>query len=410
MQTPLAVYIHYPYCVSKCPYCDFNSYGLKRFSADPAELQRSYVAALLGELEFQAASWPLAGRSCSSIFFGGGTPSLLEAASVEKILSALAGKVGFDAGIEITLEANPGTIGEVVGAEKLAAFRLAGINRISLGVQSFRERKLEFLGRIHRSDDSRRAVENVRAAGFTNLNLDLMFAVRGESPDDWASDLRSAFELQPEHISMYGLTIEPGTDFAVQQSRGTVLKAAEELESQMYRDGVRLLSGAGYQRYEISNFARLGRECRHNLSYWSRHEYLGLGAGAHGLRAAGRWGERLYNAPAPHDYIRRASGGAGAVIRREKLTREQAQIEFFMLNLRKSSGFTAADYEALFLQPLSSAALQSLSRLETAELIERRDTAFRLSDRGFLFADSVFEELALCAETSPDEGELSKAI
>ena len=399
MNSPIAVYIHYPYCVKKCPYCDFNSYGLSRFNSDPHSLEREYITALLKDLRTQTQADTPGIRQCRSVFFGGGTPSLMSGASVEQILSELFAVFPAADDIEITLEANPGTIQETLGADKLRAFLAAGVNRISMGVQSFQAEKLKFLGRIHSSSDSLLAVENIRTAGFSNFNLDLMFASANEKLEDWLSDLETACSLEPRHISMYGLTIEPGTDFAVQRSKGTVLKVSEEDESLMYRRGCELLSSAGYERYEISNFAKSGFHCRHNLSYWSRCEYLGLGAGAHGFRDDEDWGVRLYNAPAPHDYIRRAGQNGDAVIRREKLSKEQAQIEFFMLNLRKAEGYHPDNYTDLFSENLPDSTSATIEQLVSSNLLQIDRGRVRLTDNGFLFADSVFEELALSLDS-----------
>lgn len=407
MKRLTAVYFHYPYCIKKCPYCDFNSYGLDHKRAAPngasrsiEDLEQEYVSALLADLSSQIERANLTSQICTSVFFGGGTPSLMSPGSVELILKRLFSLMQPSPEIEITLEANPGTIQETLGADKLRDFRSAGVNRISMGVQSFQPKKLKFLGRIHSANDSLEAVENIRSAGFENFNLDLMFGAAGETLDEWLSDLNSACLLEPQHISMYGLTIEPGTEFAVRSSRGAKLKVGEERESQMYRAGTELLADENYGRYEISNFAQPGKSCKHNLSYWTRREYLGVGAGAHGFIQTGAWGQRLYNAPAPHDYIKRINTSSDAVIRREDLSKEQAQIEFFMLNLRKAEGFEADDYSMLFGEEMPTAVQAVLDQLSNAGMIALQDEHVQLSQEGFLFADSVFEEIALSLESA----------
>lgn len=264
---PLALYIHLPWCVRKCPYCDFNSH-----ERDGALPEAAYLAALDNDL--QAELPDIQGRTLGSIFFGGGTPSLLSPDFYAELLDTLRNRLRFAEDIEITLEANPGTVEQ----QRFEGFRRAGINRLSLGIQSFNDRHLRALGRIHGSREAIRAAEQARAAGFENLNLDLMHALPDQRQDEALADLTQAIALAPTHISWYELTIEPNTAFYRAPPRQPDNDAMADTEAA----GFALLAEAGYQRYEVSAFAREGRQCRHNLNYWTFGDYLALGAGAHG--------------------------------------------------------------------------------------------------------------------------------
>ena len=250
---PLALYVHVPWCVRKCPYCDFNSHPVRG-----AEIpERAYLAALLADLEAEAAG--AAGRAAVSVFFGGGTPSLLAAETVAEILAGIARTVGIASGGEVTLEANPGTIDPA----RLRELRVAGVNRLSLGVQSFDDRLLEGIGRIHSAREARRAFEQARGVGFENLNLDLMYGLPGQSPAAALADLETALALGPEHLSHYQLTLEPGTPF----HRHPPALPGEATIAATERVCRARLAGAGFERYEVSAFARPGARCAHNLNY-----------------------------------------------------------------------------------------------------------------------------------------------
>ena len=264
---PLALYAHFPWCVRKCPYCDFNSHTLRGRLPE-----QSYVEALIRDLQAQAQA--LAGRRFVSVFLGGGTPSLFSAAAIERVLVAAREAFGFDDGIEITLEANPGTIER----GRFAEYRAAGINRVSLGAQSFDASQLERLGRIHSPAETCRAAQELHAAGLENFNLDLMYALPGQDVRGALSDLERALELEPAHISHYQLTIEAGTVFAGSPPR----LPSDELAADMLAACAEHLNEQGFGQYEISAYARTGREARHNLNYWTFGDYIGIGAGAHG--------------------------------------------------------------------------------------------------------------------------------
>lgn len=264
---PLALYIHLPWCVRKCPYCDFNSH-----ERDGALPETAYLAALRQDLREEVPD--AQGRPIGSLFFGGGTPSLLSPDFYAELLGMLRTRLHFAEDIEITLEANPGTVEQ----QRFEGFHRAGINRLSLGIQSFNDRHLRALGRIHGSREAIRAAEQARAAGFDNLNLDLMHALPDQQQDEALADLAQAIALSPAHISWYELTIEPNTAFYRAPPRQPDNDTMADTEAA----GFALLAGAGYQRYEVSAFAREGRQCRHNLNYWTFGDYLALGAGAHG--------------------------------------------------------------------------------------------------------------------------------
>lgn len=264
---PLSLYIHIPWCVRKCPYCDFNSH-----QAGPSLPEDDYIDALLADLEQEMPA--VQGRPISTIFFGGGTPSLFSAAALGRLLRGVEQRIPFATDIEITLEANPGTFEQ----EKFKAYRQTGINRLSIGVQSFQPAKLEKLGRIHNGDEAVRAAGMARAAGFDNFNLDLMHGLPDQSLDDALSDLRQAIELAPTHLSWYQLTLEPNTVFWSQPPE----LPEDDILWDIQEAGQTLMAKHGYRQYEVSAYAQAGRAARHNLNYWRFGDFIGIGAGAHG--------------------------------------------------------------------------------------------------------------------------------
>ena len=270
---PLSLYLHFPWCVRKCPYCDFNSYTLH------GELDESrYLEALERDIESQAPQ--VTGREIVSIFMGGGTPSLFSPLAIQRVLDAARRSLTFAQDVEVTMEANPGTIER----GRFAEYRAAGVNRVSLGAQSFDAKTLTALGRIHSPDETRRAAEELHAAGLTNFNLDLMYALPGQDVTAAMLDVESAIALAPTHLSHYQLTLEPGTVFAAQPPELPSDDTAAEI---LAACGARL-EEAGFEQYEVSAYAQAGRRCRHNLNYWTFGDYLGVGAGAHGkITAAG---------------------------------------------------------------------------------------------------------------------------
>ncbi len=395
-QNPIGIYVHIPYCIKKCPYCDFNSYavGAEPGSSMPEE---RYLQALLSEIRHYAPLPEWAGRTCRSVFIGGGTPSLFSPASIAYIISEIRSRFELPASAEVTLEANPGTIHEELACEKLHDFRVAGVNRISMGAQSFYPQKLKLLGRLHSADETRSAVANIKAAGFDNFNLDLIFGVGAETSAEWTNDLRTAISLQPPHLSAYCLTIEPGTEFSRLDKQGSLSLPSDEAQAEMFTLTQQMLDAHGYVQYEISNYSKPGFACRHNLGYWNGDDYLGLGAGAHSYRqeiGGSNFGTRWSNIPGPEHYIQRASAGEGVVQRSEQIDREKAELEFFFLGLRTSQGVSASAYCEYFEQDLEESYGVVVRGLLAQGLLEKAHEHFRLTSRGFLFADEVLRAFA----------------
>ena len=321
---PLAAYVHIPWCVRKCPYCDFNSHA-----AGPELPEDAYVAALLADL--RADLEHVGDRRLTSIFFGGGTPSLFSAKALAAIVDGLERLVGFSEDIEITLEANPGTFEQA----KFRDYRQLGINRLSIGVQSFQADKLKALGRIHDGDEAIRAADMARAAGFDNFNLDLMHGLPDQSLEDALSDLRIAIAQQPTHLSWYQLTLEPNTVFWSQPPQ----LPEDDILWDIQEAGQALLAEHGYRQYETSAYAQPGRQARHNLNYWTFGDFLGIGAGAHAKfsHADGRilrsWKTRL-----PKDYL---DPGKAFRAGEKQLTADELPFEFLMNVLRLTDGVPA---------------------------------------------------------------------
>jgi len=386
VQESLAIYVHIPYCVKKCPYCDFNSYAASSFP------EERYVDGLIKELQFYLNKENWLGRDIYSIFFGGGTPSLFSADSIGKILTSISKETNFLSDIEVTLEANPGTVYEELGLQKLVGFKAAGVNRISFGAQSFNANKLKFLGRIHAPDDTRKAVANVVKAGFSNFNLDLISGIAIESISDWDEDLKAVLALEPKHISAYTLTIEPGTEFHHQERKGVIQSADENTLAEMYQYTQQVLSQNGYAQYEISNYCQPGYECRHNLHYWRAGDYLGLGAGAHSHSKieSKRWS----NIPGPTHYMERIESEGTAQQRVEQLSPEQKELEFLFLNLRTASGISKSDYQQQFQKDIELCFEEEINRLSKEDLLSCDDKQIKLTTKGFLFSDYVFSAFA----------------
>jgi oxygen-independent coproporphyrinogen-3 oxidase len=330
---PLALYVHLPWCVAKCPYCDFVSHELPR---DGLPEQR-YVTALLDDLEF--ASRAATGRAIVSVFFGGGTPSLFSAQSIDQVLTRARELLPFVDDVEITLEANPGTIEH----GRFDEYRAVGVNRVSLGAQSFDDRQLSRLGRIHRADETRRAVDELRLAGLDNFNLDLMYALPEQDLEGALRDVALAIELGPTHISHYQLTLEPGTVFA----RHPPPLPAHDASYDMQVACQDRLAAAGYAQYEISGYARPGARCRHNLNYWTFGDYVGVGVGAHGkvTSPAGERIERTERTKSPARYLA-AEAPAERIADRHAIVPGQRAFEFCLNALRLVDGFEWRVFEA----------------------------------------------------------------
>ncbi|MBI5451635.1 MAG: oxygen-independent coproporphyrinogen III oxidase-like protein [Gammaproteobacteria bacterium] len=353
---PLALYIHLPWCVRKCPYCDFNSH------AAPGQLpELEYVAALLADLEQELPRvW---GRTVHSIFLGGGTPSLFSPAALDQLLSGVQARLKLQPGLEITLEANPGTFEQ----QRFRDFRQLGINRLSIGIQSFSDLQLKKLGRIHNGGEARQAIAMARHAGFDNLNLDLMFGLPQQTLAEAQADLLTALSFEPQHLSYYQLTLEPNTPFAHQPP----VLPHEDTLWQIQCAGLDLLASRGFQHYEISAHARPGQQCRHNLNYWLFGDYLGIGAGAHGkiTDAAAQHITRRSKQRHPQRYLETAAT-PDVVSEQRIVSRQEVGLEFLMNTLRLHDGFPVALFRERCGTPLTliSAGLQ---QAEQRGLIEQ---------------------------------------
>ncbi len=369
----LGIYLHIPYCLHKCGYCDFNSHPENR------EESEVYVPALLSEIDHYASR--LAGKMVSTVFFGGGTPTLLPPASLDKILGSVKNHFNLSSDCEITIEANPAT----VERETLEQIRSSGFNRISIGVQSFDAEELKLLERVHNEEEIHTTIDRARLAGFSNLSLDLMFGLPGQSPEKWKSHLRQALEKKPDHISAYSLTIEPATSFFKLQERGILRLSPEEIQLEMFQDTIEILQSAGYQQYEISNYARPGFESLHNLNYWDNGEYLGLGAGASSYLN----GERFKNTLLPSRYIREVQTRGSAVKSTEKLAPLNAMGETIMLGLRRLKGIAIEDFENRFQISFKNVYGKVIDPLLNEGLITLNQNHMALSRKGLNLADSV---------------------
>ena len=395
----LSLYIHIPFCRAKCSYCDFNSYaGLEWFVP-------SYVDALLAEM----ALWRqlIQDMSVATVFFGGGTPSLLPLAQVERIVAALRQHLCLATAAEVSFEANPGTVDRAY----LSGLLRLGVNRLSLGVQSFQDDELRTLGRIHTAEEAREAFRLARQAGFANVNLDLIYGLPRQTLTGWQRTLNEAIALGPDHLSLYALTLEEGTRLAEDVACGRLLRPDADLAADMYVWAEEALAAAAYQHYEISNWALPGGRCRHNLTYWLNRPYLGLGAGAHSCLG----GFRFANVRDPREYVRlvkegaelqRAADGLASssfaslrtslagllhVVLAEEVSTARAMAETAVLGLRLVEGLSLAEFRRRFGAELMSAYGPQVEELETLGLLERANGCLRLTPRGRLLGNEVFE-------------------
>ena len=368
---PLSLYIHIPWCVRKCPYCDFNSHQA------PLQLpETEYVNALLGEFDRRCDA--LHDREIGSVFFGGGTPSLFSPDAIGSVIDQLDRRLRWAADVEITLEANPGT----VDRQRFAGFRTAGVNRLSIGVQSFDDALLRALGRIHGGSEALTAIEAAHSAGFSRVNVDLMYGLPGQSTAQALADLRAAIACGIGHLSWYELTIEPNTAF---YNAPPALPQEDHLAA-MEAEGRSLLAAAGYERYEISAYARPAQACRHNLNYWQFGDYLGLGAGAHSKLTDPATGRicRTWNTRVPADYLGSARHQPAG---RRELAAAELPVEFMMNALRLTHGVAAGCFEAR--TGLALNALQpALSQLRERGLLAAGDRLCTTT-QGSRFLDSV---------------------
>jgi oxygen-independent coproporphyrinogen-3 oxidase len=377
-----SLYVHIPWCQSKCPYCDFNSHAASSWP------EWQYTRALISELEHRAGTPSYSSERIRTIFFGGGTPSLFDPKSIGEVIDAANRVCGIERDAEITLEANPGT----VDLAKLAGMRAAGVNRISFGAQSFNSATLKALGRIHSADETRAAARMAHRAGFERLNLDLIFSVPGQTITDVLFDIESVAALEPDHISAYNLTFEEGTVFFTDLKRGRIKQLATDEQAAMYQTVREEIPRRGYAMYEISNYARPGRESRHNLTYWRGQTYLGIGAGAHSYAGDGRGGRRWWNEKLPARYIAAIEDRGSAEVGAETIDVSTAQSEFVFLNLRLRDGFALADFHQRFGRNFECIFGAAATPLFNNGLLTLDHGRIKLTDRGLEMADSVFAE------------------
>jgi oxygen-independent coproporphyrinogen-3 oxidase len=378
---PLSLYVHVPWCVRKCPYCDFNSHELRDGGSGrslDSGLEQRYVDALTADLEH---ALPLVwGRKINTIFFGGGTPSLLSPRGLDHILSAIRARLPLMPEAEITLEANPGTF----EAEKFAQFRALGINRLSIGIQSFNPPHLQALGRIHDRQEALHAVE-IAHASFENFNLDLMYALPRQTLEEAVADIDQAIRLEPTHISAYHLTLEPNTYF----HRYPPEVPDDELSAQMQEHIEARLADVGYVHYETSAFARPARECRHNLNYWRFGDYVGIGAGAHAKISLPERIVRQVRRKNPRDYMDHALRG-GPVQEEHDVSADERAFEFMMNALRLTQGFALRMFEERTGLPLTSI-LAPLARAESLGLLQRDHEQVVPTLRGQRFLNDLLQ-------------------
>lgn len=377
MAEPLALYVHWPFCVSKCPYCDFNSHV--RESVD----QGVWREALLADLRHEAALLP--GRTVGSIFFGGGTPSLMPPATVAAVIAAAESAWGLADDVEVTLEANPNSV-EVANFADLAA---AGVNRVSIGVQSFDSEVLEFLGRAHSEDEARRAIATAQEH-FSRVSFDLIYARPGQSMAAWEAELAGALAFGTDHLSLYQLTIEPGTRFATLAAKGDLAIPDGDAAADLFDATQSMTRAAGLPRYEVSNHARVGKESRHNLAYWRYADYAGVGPGAHGRRLE----QATERHKKPENFIAAvARNGHGLKVENDLPAHERAT-EAMLMGLRLTEGIDLARIEAR--SGLSREAFVdagAVARLTVQGLMRQDGDRLAVADDGILLLDSILSEV-----------------
>lgn len=374
--TPLSIYLHVPFCVKKCPYCDFNTY------ASMGHLVNEYIPCVCTEI----ARCEERGRPVATVYFGGGTPTFLPAEGLAAILNTVQQTFDILPDAEISAEANPNSS----DVKKFQAMRRAGFNRLSIGVQALEDRLLRVIGRQHSAEEAECAVRMARQAGFTNVSIDLMFGLPTQTRADWDTTLERALALKTEHISLYALTLEPGTRFERLHKDGKLLLPPEEDEAWMYERAIEVLTQAGFEHYEISNFARSGFRARHNLVYWHNEEYLGFGPGAVSYLRGRRWTKEKL----PPQYIAKVRAGEDLAIDGECLEPEAAIGETLMLGLRLLEGVSLSRLRARYpMIDLEARFGLAFARLTQAGLLEREGEWIRLTHRGLLFANDVFVEL-----------------
>jgi len=372
------LYLHIPWCLDKCHYCAFNSRPLEAGKLDQTR------SLLIREMELAAACYP-GNQPLASLYLGGGTPSLLQPEQVDSLISRSQQLFGHDPSIEITLEANPGTVNQ----ESLTGYRQAGVTRLSLGAQSFNDQALAHLGRVHTAAEIHTAFRMARSAGFSSTGIDLICGLPGQSRVAWQQDLAEAETLKPDHLSVYGLTIEEGTPFARRYPATSEALPGDDLAATMLEDADQRLTAAGYEHYEIANFARPGCRSRHNCGYWQRDGYLGIGPGAHSFFRKG-WGIRWGNRNDYADWEAAVKAGSLATADRHLLTRDDALSEAIFLGLRMADGIQLDRFEEEFGERLEQRFSKELKQLQQAGLLTCTPDRICLTLRGMLVSNQVF--------------------
>ena len=380
LPTPFAVYVHWPFCLSKCPYCDFNSH-VRHGGYDEAH----FVRAVESEIAQTAARAP--GRTVSTIFFGGGTPSLMQPQTVGRILDAIGQHWHVASDVEVTLEANPTS----VEATRFRGYRAAGVNRVSLGVQALDDASLKMLGRLHTAREALDAVAIARSA-FDRYSFDLIYARPGQTPEMWADELQQAIAEAAEHLSLYQLTIEEGTPFFGLHAQGKLATPDETLARELYDVTQDICSRHGLPSYEISNHARPGAECRHNLVYWRGDEYAGIGPGAHGRLDSGGLRHAIATEKRPEAWLMRVEATGHGVITDDRLNSEERADEFLLMGLRLNEGIDPKRYAALSGRALDPGRIATLT--EEGAITVDASGRLRVTQSGFPVLDAVVADLA----------------
>ena len=378
---PLALYIHFPWCEKKCPYCDFNSHQIKDPSSSLKEGfdEQRYINALIADLETELPNiW---GRQVHSIFIGGGTPSLLSAAGMDQLLCAIRARISLEPGAEITMEANPGS----VEAEKFAGFAKAGVNRVSLGIQSFQDEQLKALGRIHNGTEAKRAIQ-IALDHFKSVNIDLMYGLPNQSLVAAKADIETALSFKTPHLSLYNLTLEPNTYFANFPPK---LPSDDEIDS-IFEQNLDLLTKAGYKRYEVSAYAKKDQECKHNLNYWRFGDYIGIGAGAHGKISYPGKITRQVRERHPETYMQAMETKGNALLESREIASKELPFEFMLNALRLTDGVDTHTFSERTGLPLSviSKGLESASK---KALLDQNPSKLKATKLGLRYLNNLQE-------------------
>jgi oxygen-independent coproporphyrinogen-3 oxidase len=379
-ENAFGVYVHWPFCLSKCPYCDFNSH-VRHSAIDEARFMRAF------ETEIAATAQRIGQRDVSSIFLGGGTPSLMQPATVGGILDAIGKHWAVDRGVEVTLEANPTS----VEAERFRGYRAAGVNRVSLGVQALDDATLKELGRLHTAREALDAVAIARAS-FERYSFDLIYARPRQTTQAWAEELKLAIAEAAEHLSLYQLTIEPDTPFSALHKAGKLAIPDDDVARELFDMTQQICAGAGLPAYEVSNHARPGAECRHNLIYWRAQEYAGIGPGAHGRLDIDGRRRATMSEKRPEAWLMRVESLGHGLVTDDALTRDERADEFLLMGLRLAEGIEPARFQAMAGRPLDPARIETLAALG---FVESDGHGFlRVTPAGFPVLDAVVADLA----------------